>query len=142
MKTSVIPVEAPKWFVVDATDLSIGHIAANAAHVLRGKHKPTFSAHQLCGDHVIVLNVEKLGVTPAKGRRKTYFDHTGYLGSWTKTSLAEMMKTHPERVMEMAVKGMLPHNRLASQMLKRLHVVVGSEHKYAAQKPVPLTFTV
>jgi large subunit ribosomal protein L13 len=142
MKTTVTPVTIPKWYVVDATGLTIGRISANAAHVLRGKHKPTFSPHQLCGDHVIVVNVEKLGITPAKGRRKTYFDHTGYLGSWSQTSLAEMMERHPERVIEMAVKGMLPHNRLATQMLKRLHVIVGPEHKYEAQKPVPLTFTV
>ncbi len=142
MKTSVIPPSDPKWYVVDATDLTIGRVAANVAHVLRGKHKPTFSAHQLCGDHVIVLNVEKLKVSPQKGIRKTYFDHTGFLGHWSITSLADMMKRHPERVMEMAVKGMLPKTRLASQMLKRLHVLVGDQHKYEAQKPSPLTFTV
>ncbi len=142
MKTTVTPVTAPAWFTVDATGLSIGHIAANVAHVLRGKHKPTFSAHQLCGDHVIVLNIEKLKISPEKGIRKSYFDHTGYLGHWSRTSLADMMKRHPERVMEMAVRGMLPRNRLRLQMLKRLHVLVGSEHKYEAQKPAPLTFTV
>lgn len=142
MKTTVTPVSAPSWFVVDATDKTIGHIAANVAHVLRGKHKPTFSAHQLCGDHVVIINAEKLAISPQKGIRKTYFDHTGYLGHWRVTSLADMMKKHPERVLEMAVKGMLPHNRLRFQMLKRLHVLPGAEHKYAAQKPVPLPFTV
>ena len=142
MKTSTIPVSAPAWYVVDATGQTIGHVAANVAHVLRGKHKPTFSPHQLCGDHVVILNTEKLAVTPQKGRRKTYFDHTGYLGHWRTTSLAEMMERHPERVIEAAVKGMLPKNRLRFQMLKRLHVYRGAAHKYEAQKPAPLTFTV
>jgi large subunit ribosomal protein L13 len=142
MKTSTIKVSAPAWYIVDATGQTIGNVSANIAHVLRGKHKTTFSPHQLCGDHVIVINVEHLAITPQKGIRKSYFDHTGYLGHWRWTSLAEMMKTHPERVIEMAVKGMLPQNRLRFQMLKRLHVLKGPEHKYAPQKPVPLTFTV
>lgn len=142
MKTSTIPPSAPSWFIVDATGQTIGEVAANVAHVLRGKHKPTFSPHQLCGDHVVIVNAEKLAVSPQKGRRKTYFDHRGMLGHWRKTSLTEMMERHPERVLEMAVKGMLPKNRLRFQMLKRLHVMKGAEHKYNAQKPVPLEFTV
>ncbi len=142
MKTSIIPPALPQWFTIDADGKTIGEVATNAAHVLRGKHKSTFSAHQLCGDHIIVLNVEKLSIDPKKAISKTYFDHTGFLGHWSKTPLSNMMEKHPHRVIEFAVKGMLPKNRLASQMLKRLHVLKGSEHKYEAQKPVPLTFTI
>ena len=138
MKTTTVPVSAPLWHLVDATGQTIGFVASKVAHVLRGKHRPTFSPHQLCGDHVVIINVAKLAVTPEKGRRKSYFHHTGRLGSGSVTSLAKMMEKSPEKVIEMAVYGMLPKNRLRPQMLKRMHVVDGPEHKYAAQKPKPL----
>ena len=144
MKTTIIKPKALKatWYIVDAEGKTIGHTAANIANVLRGKHKPTFAPHQLCPDQVVVINVEKLAVTPEKARRKWYFDHTGFLGHWTKTGLDKMMERHPERVLEMAIKGMLPKNRLRFRMLEHLHIHKGPDHKYGAQKPVLLTFTV
>lgn len=143
MKTTIVPVSAQsKWFTIDATGLTIGQVSTNAAHVLRGKHKAAFSGHQLCGDHVIVLNADKLSISARKLLNKMYFDHTGYLGHWRNTPLGEMMKKDPRKPVEIAVKGMLAKNRLSLQMMKRLHVMVGAEHKYAAQKPEPLTFTI
>ena len=141
MKTTTVPVSDPLWHVVDATGLTIGFVSSKVAHVLRGKHRPSFSPHQLCGDHVIVINVEKLSVTPEKARRKTYFHHTGRLGSSSITSLAKMMEKTPEKTIEKAVYGMLPKNRLRHAMLRRLHVHKGTEHKYAPQKPQPLDLT-
>lgn len=141
MKTTTVPVSAPHWHLVDATGQTIGFLSSKVAHVLRGKHRPSFSPHQLCGDHVIIINAAKLGVTPEKGRRKSYFDHTGRLGSGSITSLAKMMEENPTKVIEMAVYGMLPKNRLRPQMLKRMHVLAGAEHKYAPQKPKPLDLT-
>lgn len=137
MKTTTLPAPVPLWHLIDATGLTIGAISAKAAHVLRGKHRPSYSPHQLCGDHIVVINAAKMHVTPAKGRRKSYFHHTGYLGHTHVTSLATMMEKKPEEVIEKAVYGMLPKNRLRPQMLKRLHVYAGAEHKYAAQKPIP-----
>ncbi len=144
MKTTTIKQQPGKgtWFIVDAADQSIGRVAANIAHVLRGKHLPTFSPHQLCQDQVIIINVEKMAVSPAKARRKDYVKHSGYLGSMKVRSLGQMMVEHPDRVMEKAVQGMLPRNRLRFQMLKHMHIHIGSEHKYEAQKPVPLPMTV
>ncbi len=138
MKTSVLPVPAPIWYIVDAEGQTIGNVATNVAHVLRGKHKPSFSPHQLCGDHVIVVNIDKLSISPAKSKGKLYYHHTGYLGHMQVRTLEKMMEK-PEKVIELAVKGMLPQNRLRPKMLKRMHVYTGTEHKYAAQKPVPLT---
>ncbi len=138
MKTSTIKTTAPTWFVVDATDMSLGRIAAKVAFVLRGKHKPTYSPHQLCGDHVVILNIEKLKIDPMVGMKKLYRKHTGYLGHMKVRTLNQMMEEKPTRAMEIAIKGMLPTNRLRTQMLKRLHVFVGTEHPYAPQKPVSL----
>ena len=135
MKTSTIPVSAPLWHIVDATGLTIGFVSSKVAVVLRGKHRPTFSPHQLCGDHVIVINAEKLSVSPEKGRRKTYFHHTGYLGHSSVKTLTKMMEDTPEKTIEKAVYGMLPKNRLRHAMLRRLHVLQGDQHKYAPQKP-------
>lgn len=144
MKTSIVPSQpgTGTWYIVDADGQSVGRVAANIANVLRGKHKPTYSPHQLCADHVVVINVEKMAVSPAKARRKNYVRHSGYLGSMQVRSLGKMMEEHPERVMELAVKGMLPGNRLRPQMLKHMHVLLGGEHKYAAQKPISLPMTV
>ncbi len=142
MKTSVIPVSAPTWFVVDASGKTLGRLAARIAHVLRGKHKPEFSPHQLCGDHVIVLNVVNIAAHPKKMRGKTYVRHSGYLGHIRTKTLEQMLAEKPEEVMLKAVYGMLPRNRLRPQMLKRLHILKGAEHHYAPQKPVPLPTTV
>jgi large subunit ribosomal protein L13 len=141
MKTTTVPVSAPKWHVVDADGQTIGFISSKIAHVLRGKHLPSFSPHQLCGDHVIVINAAKMSVTPEKGRRKTYFHHTGYLGHTRVRTLANMMEEKPTQVIEKAIYGMLPKNRLRHAMLRRLHVYADDKHKYAPQKPLPLDLT-
>lgn len=135
MKTSTPKAAAPTWYVVDATDQIIGDLSSKVAHVLRGKHKPTFSAHQLCGDVVVVINAAKLKVSPEKGRRKTYWKHTQHPGSMRSRTLAQMMEDKPVRVIEMAIYGMLPRNRLREDMLHRLHVYADDKHRFAAQKP-------
>lgn len=141
MKTTTVPVSAPLWHIVDASGQTIGFVSTKVAHVLRGKHRPSFSPHQLCGDHVIVINVAKLAVTPEKARRKTYVHHTGTLGGISFKSLGKMMEDTPEKVIEKAVYGMLPKNRLRHAMLRRLHVYADAEHIYAPQKPVSLDLT-
>lgn len=141
MKTSTIPTQAPEWHVVDAENQSLGRMSAAIAHVLRGKHRPSFSPHQLCGDHVVVINVDKMALNARKLQQKEYVKHTGYLGHIKATPLKEMMQKKPETVLEKAVQGMLPKNKLRAQMLKRLHVFTGSEHSYAAQKPSPLSIS-
>ncbi len=142
MRTTTVPVSAPTWFVVDASGKTLGRLAARIAHVLRGKHKPDFSPHQLCGDHVIVLNIESIAAHPKKMRGKSYTTHSGYLGHLRTKTLEQMLDENPEEVMRKAIYGMLPRNRLRFQMLKRLHVIKGDQHRYAAQKPVPLPTTI
>lgn len=139
MKTSTTPVSAPKWLIIDAEGQTLGRLAAKAAHVLRGKHRPDFSPHQLCGDHVIVVNASKLKFEQRKLMQKQYVKHSGYLGHLKSTSLAKMMETNPEMVIEKAVKGMLPKNKLQAEMMKRLHVFTDAEHTHEAQQPTPLT---
>ncbi len=139
MKTTTVPVSAPKWHIIDAEGQSIGKIAVKAAMVIRGKHKATFSPHQLCGDHVIVINAEKVKLPPKKGLRKMYHRHTGYPGNMKHSNLTQMLEKKPTYVIENAVKGMLEANRLRQQMVKRLHVFVGADHPYNAQQPSPLT---
>lgn len=141
MKTTTVPVSAPKWFVIDAEGQTLGKIAVKAASMLRGKHKVTFSPHQLCGDHIIVINAAKVKLPPKKGMRKVYHRHTGFPGNMKHTSLTHMMERKPTYVIENAVKGMLEANRLRQQMVKRLHVFVESEHPFEAQKPVPLSLS-
>lgn len=141
MKTSNIPVSAPAWHVIDAEGQTIGKIAVKAAMLVRGKHKVTFSPNQLCGDHVIVINADKIKLPPKKGQRKTYYRHTGFPGNMKIVSLDKMLEKKPTFVIEVAVKGMLEDNRLRREMLKRLHVFAAPEHPYAAQKPVPVTLT-
>ena len=139
MKTSTIPVSAPAWHIVDADGANLGRTAAAIATVLRGKHKPEYSPHQLCGDHVVVINASKLGLHPTKLYRKSYVKHTGYLGHFKRMFLGEKMEKDPADVIVRAVKGMLPKNRLRAQMLKRLHVFADAEHPHAAQKPTALS---
>ena len=126
------------WYVVDATGLNLGRLATTIAAILRGKHKPTFSPHMDVGDCVIVLNAEKVTVTGRKMDEEFFYRHSLYPGGMTKVSLKEMTATHPERVLELTVKGMLPHNRLGRTMIKKLHVYAGSTHPHAAQMPVVL----
>ncbi len=139
MKTTTVPVSAPKWLLIDATGLSFGRLAAEVATLLRGKHKPSYSPHQLCGDQVVIINAEKLGVSAEKKGRKTYFHHTGHLGHTTFTSLGKMMEDKPEEVIRKAVYGMLPRTRLRLSLMRRLHIFRDAEHPYAPQKPVPYT---
>jgi large subunit ribosomal protein L13 len=135
MKTSTIPVSAPAWHVIDAEGQTLGKIAVKAAMLIRGKHKVTFSPHQLCGDHVIVVNAGKIKLPPKKGTRQMYYRHTGFVGNMKVTSLDEMLERKPTAAIELAVKGMLEENRLRQQMLKRLHVFASPDHPYAAQTP-------
>lgn len=141
MKTSTVQPSAPAWYVIDAEGQTLGKIAVKAAMVLRGKHKVTFSPHQLCGDHVVVVNAGKIALPPKKGLRKTYHRHTGFPGNMKVASLTWMLEKKPTYVIEHAVKGMLEDNRLRQQMLKRLHVFAEGEHPYAAQKPESVSLT-
>ena len=129
-----------KWYVVDATDKTLGRLASEVAKVLRGKHKPTYTPFLDCGDYVIVVNAEKFAVTGKKMEQKTYFSHSEYVGGTKEVTLQQMLEKHPERVIEHAVKGMLPKGALGNQMYKKLFVYCGPDHKHAAQKPEALTF--
>lgn len=128
-----------KWYVVDAADKTLGRLAAEVAKVLRGKHKPTFTPHMDTGDHVIIINADKVRLTGKKLVQKVYFRHSGYLGGDKYTKAGDMLAKNPVRMVELAVRGMVPHNRLGSQIIKKLHVYAGSEHPHAAQKPEVLT---
>ena len=138
MKTSTLHPPAPQWFLVDAEGKSPGRLASRIARLLRGKHKPAFSPHQMWGDHVVVVNAEKLSVSAGKLRRKVYRKHTGYPGHLKEWSMAKALERRPEDVIERAVKGMLPQNRLRPLMLRHLHVFRGGDHPYAAQQPISL----
>ncbi len=129
-----------KWYVVDATGYTLGRLASEVAKVLRGKNKPTYTPHVDTGDYVIVINAEKINVTGKKLEQKIYYHHSDYVGGMKETTLKEMLAKHPERVIEFAVKGMLPKGPLGRQMYKKLHVYAGAEHGHEAQKPEVLTF--
>ncbi len=129
-----------KWYVVDATDMTLGRLASEVAKVLRGKNKPIFTPHMDCGDYVIVVNAEKIKVTGKKLDQKIYYRHSDYVGGMKETTLREKLAKKPEQVIELAVKGMLPKGPLGRQMYTKLHVYAGSDHKHEAQKPEVLTF--
>ena len=129
-----------KWYVVDAEGKTLGRLASEVANVLRGKNKPTYTPHIDTGDYVIVVNAEKIQVTGKKLDQKIYYRHSAYVGGLKETTLREMMAKKPEKVVELAVKGMLPKGPLGSQMLKKLHVYAGPEHEQQAQKPEVLEF--
>ena len=129
-----------KWYVVDAEGQTLGRLAAEVAKVLRGKNKPQFTPHVDTGDYVIVVNADKVKVTGKKLDQKIYYHHSDYIGGMKETTLREMMNKHPERVIEYAVKGMLPKGPLGRQMYKKLFVYAGPDHKHAAQKPETLEF--
>ena len=129
-----------KWYVVDATDCTLGRLASEVAKVLRGKNKPEFTPHIDTGDNVIVINAEKIKVTGKKLDQKVYYHHSDYVGGMKETTLREMMAKKPEQVIELAVKGMLPKGPLGRTMIKKLHVYAGAEHAHQAQKPEVLTF--
>ena len=129
-----------KWYVVDAADYTLGRLASQVAAVLRGKNKPTYTPHIDTGDYVIVINAEKIQVTGKKLDQKIYYSHSDYVGGMKETTLREMMAKKPEKVIELAVKGMLPKGPLGREMYKKLYVYAGNEHPHAAQKPEVLTF--
>ncbi len=131
-----------KWYVVDAEGKTLGRLAAEVAKVLRGKHKPTFTPHVDTGDHVVVINADKVELTGKKLVQKTYFRHSGYVGGTSFTTAGKMMAEKPERVIELAVKGMLPKNRLGRQMYRKLKVYRGAVHPHAAQQPEVLEINV
>ena len=127
-----------EWCVVDATDKTLGRLASELAFRLRGKHKPEFTPNMDTGDHMVVINAEKIKVTGKKLEDKMYHRHTGYIGNLKSINLGKLMDTHPERAIQYAVKGMLPKNPLGRAMFRKLHVYAGPEHPHAAQQPTQL----
>ena len=127
-----------EWCVVDATDKTLGRLATELAHRLRGKHKPEFTPNMDTGDHMIVINAEKIKVTGNKLNDKMYHHHTGYIGNLKSINLGKLLEQHPERVLQKAVKGMLPRNPLGRAVFRKLHVYAGPDHPHAAQQPTQL----
>jgi len=123
------------WLVIDATDVVLGRLATHAAALLRGKHKTTFAPHMDMGDHVIIINADKVVLTGNKASKKKYYDHSGYPGGLRTTSYTEMIEGKPERVVERAIRGMLPKNSLGRDQFRKLKVYAGGEHPHAAQQP-------
>ena len=126
------------WYVVDANGKTLGRLASQIAHRLKGKHKPSYSPHVDMGDHIVVVNAGKVRVTGRKLVDKVYYHHTGHIGGIKSIGLAKLLEEHPERAIEIAVKGMLPKNPLGRRMFKKLHVFAGGEHPHRAQQPQPL----
>lgn len=126
------------WYVVDARDQVLGRLASEVARILRGKHKPTYSPHLDTGDYVVVVNAADVRLTGRKADQKTYFRHSGYMGGEKHIPFRRMLKTHPERVVELAVKGMMPKNKLGRRMYGKLRVYAGTEHPHESQSPRPL----
>ena len=127
-----------KWYVIDAEGKTLGRLATKAAHVLRGKHKPTYTPHIDCGDYVIVINAEKVVLTGNKLNDKMYYNHSGFPGGLRERNAKTMVEKYPEEMVERAIKGMLPHNSLGRQMGRKLFVYAGSDHKHDAQKPISM----
>jgi large subunit ribosomal protein L13 len=140
MKTFIAkPAEIERsWYIVDAEGQTLGRLASQIAVVLRGKHKTIFTPHVDCGDYVIVINAEKIHVTGQRMQQKMYYRHSGYPGGLSEISLADQLERFPTRPVELAVKGMLPKNKLGRKMFKKLKVYAGPEHDHAAQQPVPI----
>ncbi len=127
-----------KWYVVDAQGKTLGRLATQVASILRGKHKPIYTPHVDCGDYIIIINAEKIFTTGRKLDQKKYYRHSGYPGGLKEITLKDQLKRFPERAIELAVKGMLPKNRLGRAMYKKLKVYAGENHPHAAQQPEPL----
>ena len=139
--TTVFPKPAEvrgDWFLIDAEGKTLGRLATQLAHRLKGKHKADYSPHVNMGDHLVVVNAEKIRVTGNKLADKVYYHHTGYIGGIKSIGLEKLLKEHPERVIEIAVKGMLPKNTLGRNMFRKLHVFAGGKHPHTAQQPKPL----
>jgi len=130
-----------KWHVIDAEGQVLGRVAVEAAKLLRGKHKPQFTPHMACGDHVIIINAAKAKMTGAKAKNKKYYHHSGYFGGLSEATYDEVLAKHPTRAMLFAVQGMLPHNRLGRQLGKYVRVYAGPDHKQEAQNPQPYVLT-
>ena len=128
------------WYVIDAAGLTLGRLASQIASVLRGKHKPTYSPHMDCGDFVIVVNAHKIRVTGRKLDQKFYYRHSGYPGGLKAISLRDQLDRHPDRVIQLAVRAMLPKNRLGRQMIKKLKIYATPDHPHEAQQPKPFQF--
>ena len=126
-----------KWLIIDADGQVLGHVAAEAARLLRGKHKPQFTPYLDCGDNVIIINATKAKLTGNKPLDKKYYRHSGYMGGLKETNYTEMMRKHPTRALMIAVKGMLPHNRLGRELGRNVRVYAGAEHPHEAQNPQP-----
>ena len=127
-----------KWYVVDASDKPLGRLASEIAYFLRGKHKPSFTPHLDCGDNIIVVNANKVKLTGSKWDKKIYYHHSGYAGGLKAIMASDLLQEHPERILQHAVKGMLPKNTLARKVLKNLKIYAGGGHPHVAQKPVPM----
>ena len=128
------------WFVADAENKALGRLASKVAQILKGKHKPTYTPHMDMGDFVVVVNAEKIRVSGNKEMQKTYFSHSGYPGGTKEVDLYTMRRRHPERVIQNAVKGMLPHNRLGRQMMRNLKIYSGPDHPHSSQQPQVMEF--
>jgi len=128
------------WFLADAENKALGRLASKVAQILKGKHKPTYTPHMDMGDFVVVVNAEKIRVSGNKEMQKTYFSHSGYPGGAKKVDLYTMRSRHPERVIQNAVKGMLPHNRLGRQMMRNLKIYSGPDHPHSSQQPKVMEF--
>jgi large subunit ribosomal protein L13 len=129
-----------KWYLVDANNQVLGRLASQVAHILRGKHKTVFAPHVDAGDHVVIINANKIRVTGKKASQKRYTHYTGYPGGLRETSFESLLARHPERILEHAIRGMLPHNRLGRQMIKKLKVYRGEAHPHTSQNPEELNF--
>ncbi len=142
MKTFVTkPAEVEReWYIVDATDQTLGRLASQIAPILRGKHKPTYSPHVDCGDFIVVINADKIAVTGRRMDQKKYYRHSNYPGGLTETSLRDLLQRYPDRPIRFAVKGMLPKSKLGRKMLTKLKVYAGDEHPHQAQQPKELKF--
>lgn len=137
MKTSFVKPSAPVWYVLDAKDQVLGRLASRIAVVLRGRHRARFTPHWPTGDHIIVLNAEKIKVSGSKMADKEYFRHTGYFGHLRSATMEELMQKDPTQVLRLAVKGMLPKNPTRERILTNLHIFAGETHTHEAQQPVP-----
>ncbi len=136
---SAKPAEVKRqWFVIDAEGKTLGNVATEAAHRLRGKHKPTYTPHVDTGDYIVIVNAEKIEVTGNKAKNKMYHRHTGYIGNLKSINFEKLQQSHPERIIELAVKGMLPKNILGREMYRKLKVFAGKDHPHTAQQPTPL----
>ena len=141
VKTTVSAKESEvekKWWVVDAEGQTLGRLASQVAHILRGKHKPLYTPHVDCGDFVVVINADKVQIAQSRADQKEYISHTGYPGGQRIKTYKQMMETHPERIIEIAVKGMLPKNSLGRRMNRKLKIYTGGEHPHSAQQPQAL----